>query len=148
MNNLYNLSDVTLNISSAEGFGLSTLESMQAGTPIIVNQTGGLTRQVINYKTLEHNGIGLIPDMQMLLGSQETHYIYEDLVKNEKVASALLKAFEWSNEEKEELSKKCINYVKEEFSYNNTINCWDISLEKTIQNWKKTYNRIRLEVFE
>ena len=148
MNNLYNISDVTLNISSAEGFGLSTLESMQAGTPIIVNQTGGLTRQVINHRTLEHNGIGLTPDMQTLLGSQETYYIYEDFVKNEKVASAILKSFDWSIEEKNKLSKMCTDYVKDEFSYNKTINSWDVSLEKTIQNWKKTYNRIRLEVFK
>ena len=39
---IYNISDVTVNISDAEGFGLSTLESLSCGTPIIVNMTGGL----------------------------------------------------------------------------------------------------------
>ena len=38
---MYNLADVTLCISDAEGFGLSTLESMSSGTPIIVTMTGG-----------------------------------------------------------------------------------------------------------
>jgi glycosyltransferase involved in cell wall biosynthesis len=43
---LYNASDCTLNISDAEGFGLSTLESLSCGTPIIVTMTGGLQEQV------------------------------------------------------------------------------------------------------
>ena len=45
LNYLYNLSDVTANIASNEGFGLSTAESLMAGTPIIVNVTGGLQDQ-------------------------------------------------------------------------------------------------------
>ena len=36
------MSDVTVNISDAEGFGLATLESLSCATPIIVNMTGGL----------------------------------------------------------------------------------------------------------
>ena len=39
--NMYNAADFTINISDAEGFGLSTLESLSCGTPIIVNMTGG-----------------------------------------------------------------------------------------------------------
>ena len=42
MNLMYNMADVTVGISSNEGFGLSTAESLMAGTPIIVNVTGGL----------------------------------------------------------------------------------------------------------
>lgn len=45
MNYLYNLADVTVNVSSNEGFGLATAESVMAGTPIIVNVTGGLQDQ-------------------------------------------------------------------------------------------------------
>jgi len=45
MNYLYNLADVTMGISSAEGFGLATAESVMAGTPIIVNAIGGLQDQ-------------------------------------------------------------------------------------------------------
>jgi len=43
---MYNMVDITVNISDAEGFGLSTLESLSCGTPIIVNMTGGLQEQV------------------------------------------------------------------------------------------------------
>jgi hypothetical protein len=45
LNYLYNLADVTINIASNEGFGLATAESVMAGTPIIVNVTGGLQDQ-------------------------------------------------------------------------------------------------------
>jgi glycosyltransferase involved in cell wall biosynthesis len=43
---MYNMADVTINISDAEGFGLATLESLSCGTPILVNMTGGLQEQV------------------------------------------------------------------------------------------------------
>jgi glycosyltransferase involved in cell wall biosynthesis len=46
MNYLYNIADVTLNVSSAEGFGLSFAESIMAGTPTIANCIGGLQDQM------------------------------------------------------------------------------------------------------
>ena len=45
MNQLYNIVDLTINIASNEGFGLGTCESLMAGTPIIVNVTGGMQDQ-------------------------------------------------------------------------------------------------------
>ena len=42
LNFMYNLADVTVNIASNEGFGISWNESLHAGTPIINNVTGGL----------------------------------------------------------------------------------------------------------
>lgn len=45
LNYLYNLADVTINLASNEGFGLATAESVMAGTPIIVNVTGGMQDQ-------------------------------------------------------------------------------------------------------
>ena len=45
LNHLYNMADVTINIASNEGFGLGTCESLMAGTPIIVNVTGGMQDQ-------------------------------------------------------------------------------------------------------
>jgi len=45
LNYLYNLADVTINVASNEGFGLATAESVMAGTPIIVNVTGGMQDQ-------------------------------------------------------------------------------------------------------
>jgi hypothetical protein len=45
LNWLYNIGDCTINIAGNEGFGLTTAESVMAGTPIIVNVTGGLQDQ-------------------------------------------------------------------------------------------------------
>ena len=45
LNLYYNSCDVVLNVASNEGFGLGSCEAMRAGTPIIVNVTGGLQDQ-------------------------------------------------------------------------------------------------------
>jgi glycosyltransferase involved in cell wall biosynthesis len=45
LNYLYNLADCTVGVSSAEGFGLATAESLMAGTPILINSIGGLQDQ-------------------------------------------------------------------------------------------------------
>ncbi|HBD94236.1 MAG TPA: hypothetical protein DC057_08700, partial [Spirochaetia bacterium] len=46
LNYLYNISDVTINLASAEGFGLATAESLMSGTPILATVTGGLQDQM------------------------------------------------------------------------------------------------------
>ena len=78
---IYNAVDVTVNISDAEGFGLSTLESLSCGTPIIVNMTGGLQEQVTDGE--EWFGIGLEPCSKAIIGSQEIPYIREDRLNKE-----------------------------------------------------------------
>jgi len=45
LNLLYNIADCTINIAGNEGFGLTTAESVMAGTPTIINVTGGLQDQ-------------------------------------------------------------------------------------------------------
>jgi len=45
LNLYYNSGDIILNIASNEGFGLASCEALRAGTPIIVNVTGGLQDQ-------------------------------------------------------------------------------------------------------
>jgi glycosyltransferase involved in cell wall biosynthesis len=66
MNVLYNICDFCINTSYAEGFGLSTLESMMTGTPIIAPKTGGLTRQVVDHRDGTHNGVALDIDFKTL----------------------------------------------------------------------------------
>jgi len=45
LNFLYNIADVQVNMASNEGFGLGTAEALMAGTPIVVNVTGGMQDQ-------------------------------------------------------------------------------------------------------
>ena len=145
INVLHNISDVCLNISYAEGFGLTTLESMQVGNPIIATTTGGLTSQVIDYTDGSHNGIPLTPKIKTLSGSQDAHYIYEDYVSVEDTAYALLEMYETGKEKRKELGQKCKKYIEREFNYNKMIESWDREIEYTLSTWKENYNRITLE---
>jgi glycosyltransferase involved in cell wall biosynthesis len=45
LNFLYNMADVQVNMASNEGFGLGTAEALMAGTPMVVNVTGGMQDQ-------------------------------------------------------------------------------------------------------
>ena len=67
INVLHNISDACINISYAEGFGLTTLESMQVGNPIIAVKTGGLTRQVVDHRDGSENGVALDVEYQSLV---------------------------------------------------------------------------------
>ena len=147
MNILYNIADVTINISFAEGFGLSTLESMQTGTPIVATTTGGLTRQVIDHRDGTENGVAIKPKLKSLVGSQNVPYIYEDYALPEDIADALFKMYSLDKDQKLSLSKKVKKYALEEFSYKKTIDLWHNSLTDTIENWKTNRQKFCLEEF-
>jgi len=115
MNLLYNCVDVTINMASNEGFGLGTCESVRAGTPIIVNVTGGLQDQcnfTIDGKYItadEYVQLGSLhdrkklpqnlswgswvnpiwPTNRSLQGSPPTPYIFDDRCSYEDAAKAI-----------------------------------------------------------
>ena len=105
MNEYYNVADFTVNVSHSEGFGLSTLESMMTGTPIIAAKTGGLTRQVVDHRDGSQNGVALDIVQKTLVGSQTVPYIYEDYASIEDAARGMLKLYQMNSYEKEMLSK-------------------------------------------
>ncbi len=137
MNVLHNISDCCINISYAEGFGLGTLESLQVGTPVIAIKTGGLTRQVVDHRDGTENGVALDVEFRSLVGSQNVPFIYEDYVSSETVSEAILKIYSMPEEERKELTVKCQDYVKSEFNHQDTIDAWDNTLNKLIDDWKK-----------
>jgi hypothetical protein len=118
INLLYNIADVTINLSSNEGFGLGTCESMMAGTPIIVNVTGGLQDQC-GFKNDEgeyldaehdftyewgsnHDGrfrdhgewvFPVFPASRSLQGSPLTPYIFDDRCSWEEAGQKLLEVY-------------------------------------------------------
>tara|TARA_E500000331_G_scaffold313057_1_gene321473 strand:+ start:727 stop:1971 length:1245 start_codon:yes stop_codon:yes gene_type:complete len=145
MNILYNISDFCLNISFAEGFGLSTLESMQAGTPIVAVKTGGLTRQVVDHRDGTENGVALDVEFQSMVGSQGVPYIYEDYVSANTVANGIMKIYNLDESEKDNLSKKVLDYVDSSFSYSEMIETWDKSLSGIIENWKELHERYTIK---
>jgi len=136
MNALYNIVDFTVNVSKAEGFGLATLSSMMVGKPIIALKTGGMTRQVVDYRDGTENGIAIEPAARTMVGSQMVPYIYDDHVNYLDVAEAYWKLYKMSPEERKAVGEKAAAYCEHEFKYENMIKAWDESLDKCITEWK------------
>jgi len=137
MNVLHNMSDACINISYAEGFGLATLEAMQVGKPIIAVKTGGLTRQVVDYRDGSENGVALDVDWQTCVGSQSVPYIYEDYASVDKIADAIYKMYMMEPDERKALGTKAKQYVSEEFAYQDTVDQWHETLLKLVETSKK-----------
>ena len=119
LNFLYNIADVTVNIASNEGFGISWCESLHAGTPIINNVTGGLQDGCrfedkdgdwIEFDTAfssnhtgryEQHGIWsrpVFPTNRSLQGSPLTPYIFDDRADFQDVARAIRYWYDMSPE--------------------------------------------------
>jgi glycosyltransferase involved in cell wall biosynthesis len=133
---LYNVSDFCINIACHEGFGLSTLEAMQCGLPIIALKTGGLTRQVVDHRDGTENGIALEPEVRDLVGGQTVPYIYEDHISTLTVADACFKMYEMGHDERVRLGQKGREYVLSEFNIDDMINSWDQTMSNIIDTWK------------
>jgi len=111
---MYNIADVTINVSDAEGFGLATLESLSCGTPIIVTMTGGLQEQVTDGKSWF--GIGIEPSSKAIIGSQEVPWIYEDRINKKDVVDSLVKMYNMTDKERIELGSKGREHVLKNYN--------------------------------
>jgi len=125
---IYNAADCTINVSDAEGFGLSTLESLSCGTPIIVSMTGGLQEQVTDGENWF--GIGLEPSSKAIIGSQEVPYIYEDRLNGEEVVDAMLTLYNMTPKERKELGLAGQKHVEENYSFSQLSSKWPVLLEE------------------
>ena len=141
---IYNAVDVTVNISDAEGFGLSTLESLACGTPVVVTMTGGLQEQVTDGK--EWFGVGIEPSSKSVIGSQDIPYIYEDRINGEDFVNALLKMSEFTKEQRLEIGKKGHEHVMKSYNFESYWKKWDEKLTEIYEKhggWgqRKDYKR-------
>lgn len=141
VNAFHNISDFTINISYAEGFGLSTLESMMTKTPIIAPMTGGQTRQVVDHRDGSENGFALPIEFRTLVGSQTVPYIYEDYTSCETIADKIWEMYELGPEGRKKLGQKAYDYASTEFSYQKTIDLWHDTMIDTIHNWENRIER-------
>ena len=137
MNILHNITDACINISYAEGFGLSTLEAMQCANPIIAVKTGGLTRQVVDHRDGSENGVAIDVEFQSLVGSQGVPFIYEDYATVETVSDGILKLYEMPKHERRALGKKARDYVMSEFKHQATIDGWHETLLSLVERQKE-----------
>jgi len=126
---LYNLADCTALISDAEGWGLALVESLACETPIICTMTGGMQQQVTDG---EGNwfGIGIEPSSQMVVGSQQVPYIYEDRIAKEDFVAACVKMYNMSKKDREDMGKAGREFVVREYGFADYTEKWDKLFEK------------------
>jgi glycosyltransferase involved in cell wall biosynthesis len=169
----YNIADATINIANNEGFGLATAESVMAGTPIIVNVTGGLQDQCgfeVDGKMLtaeDYIKIGSLHQWRewegkakpgpwalpvwsralALAGSVPTPYIWDDRVDIEDVAEAIEKMYNTPKEVRKANALVGREAFIGEMGLTHTNMCQQLEngIESVFENWKP---RERFEVFK
>ncbi len=148
LSNLYRMADYTINISDAEGFGLSTLESLSSGTPIIVNMTGGLQEQVTDGKNWF--GFGIEPCSKTVIGSLQVPYIYEDRISQRDFEKALTKAIKVPTKKYKQMSSQGRRHVSKNYSFETFEKSWIEVIDKVVEehgSWdeRKQYKRWHLK---
>lgn len=160
MNLLYNIANVTILPSSAEGWGLSLTESMMAGTMIIGNVTGGIQDQMrfedkdgkwINFdKDFLSNHFGkykicgewarpVFPRSMSIVGSVQTPYIYDDRLDFRDLAKAIGEIYDLGPKTQNKLGYKGRDWVLSDESMMSTSNmCKNMieGIDETIMKWK------------
>jgi glycosyltransferase involved in cell wall biosynthesis len=123
MNYLYNLADITILPSNAEGWGLALTESLMSGTMIMATVTGGMQDQMrfedenenwytptpeipSNHRgTFKKHGkwaIPIFPATRNLVGSPKTPYIYDDQLDFVELADKMMESYKLSKNELKE----------------------------------------------
>lgn len=164
LNYLYNMADVTINVASNEGFGLATAESVMAGTPIIVNVTGGLQdqcgfREKGSGKLLtaeDYVEIGSLHDkhkknthvwgdwvtpiwpVRSTTGSVPTPYIFDDRVDFEDIAPLIMSWHRMGREERKKMGLKGRKHFLGEGGLSRENMCKTLvdGMEGAFANWK------------
>ena len=156
LNDLYNIVDCTINIANNEGFGLTTAESLMAGTPIIVNVTGGLQDQCgfpfdadeyIKYGSMHDKketfnfsedcnwAFAIWPAAINLNGSVPTPYIFDDRVNDNDVADAIMSVYNLGRKERKARGAKGREFMKEKLSSKVMANTMIDGIEQAINNF-------------
>jgi len=127
MNLLYNSTDVQIQLTSNEGWGLSLTEAMLVGNPIIANVTGGMQDQMRfvdnkgkwftpdaeipsnhtgRYKNHGEWAFPVFPSNRSIQGSPPTPYIWDDRCKPEDAAEQLYNVWSLSEDERKQRGLK------------------------------------------
>lgn len=124
MNFLYNIADVTVSVSDAEGFGLSMLESMSAGTPIMATETGGMMDQLYDSDGNCY-GFPLPVASKSIVGSPQTPWVYEDRLDGDTVVSMMEKIVNMSREDLEKMGDRARSeHVEKNFNFEDFKSKW------------------------
>jgi len=169
LNQLYNIADCTINIANNEGFGITTVESLAAGTPIIVNVTGGLQDQCgfnvnnveltaddyVKIETLSDKpsyatpGLwakAIFPASRSLNGSIHTPYIFEDRVNLNDVAKNISFMYKTGEKNRNKIGLLGREYVKKTLSSEIMCEKMKNNINYCLLNFKnkKSYELIKI----
>lgn len=172
LNALYNMADVTINLASNEGFGLGTCESIMAGTPIIVNVTGGLQDQCGfmdedgeyldpekhfdydwgsnhdgRYKKHGEWAFPCFPTSRSLQGSPLTPYIFDDRCSWEEAGEHMFTLYNMTREERKRRGMAGREYglTTGMFTAEKMGELFIEHINKTLDNWtpRERYSLVR-----
>lgn len=149
----YNLADVTVIQSSEEGFGLSCLESLMCGTPVIAGATGGLTDQLLDPETKEVFGVLMQPDATSLVGSQQTPYIYSEHFDYKKTAKHIkdlyeLKKINADSYKSSIAGERARESMLRRFNLKEIVKTWEDVIIQTINSHKSKLTNKEFKVVE
>ena len=176
LNYLYNIADVTINMASNEGFGLGTCESLMAGTPIVVNVTGGLQDQCgfkldnkfVTYQDYDEiksfhddrkwkNNPDLTwgdwvkpiwPSNRSLQGSIPTPYIFDDRCRWDDAGDAIKEWYDMEEQERDECGLKGHQFVSSDESMMSARLMCENFVSHMETAWDKWTPRKRYSIFK
>lgn len=164
MNMLYNIANVTILPSSAEGWGLSLTESMMAGTMIIGNVTGGIQDQMRfeddngdwiefnkeflsnhfgTYKKCGDWALPVFPNNMSIVGSVQTPYINDDRLDFRDLYKVIETVYNLGSDKQKELGLKGREWVVgDESKMSAKHMCEGIieGIDETLDNFKPSAN--------
>jgi glycosyltransferase involved in cell wall biosynthesis len=131
LNKMYNVADVTFNVATNEGFGLSCMESLLAGTPNIACATGGLIEQMSDGETTF--GVLLKAAVRTLFGIPGNPYIWQDWVSIDQMVDAMETAYtalhspspDGKSNRWEKLGQLGREFIIKEYDIKSTVAKWD-----------------------
>ena len=169
VNLLYNMSDLTILMSSNEGWGLSLTEGMMCGKMIMGNVTGGMQDQMrfvdSNGKWIEFNdkfcsnhygtykecgewAIPLFPTNQSIVGSIPTPYILDDRCSFIDAAEKLEQVYNMPIEERERRGMKAREWVLSKESMMSAEHMCDNIIESIEETFTKFKPRKKFELIK
>lgn len=119
---LYNIADVTVNISDAEGFGLSCLESLSCETPVVAVKTGGLQDQITDGENVF--GAMIEPSSKQIVGSQLVPYVMEDRISKEDFLNSLKSVYDAGIEGRKKMGSLGREHVINNFNFDKFNSSW------------------------
>jgi len=173
LNILYNIADVTINLASNEGFGISTMESLSAARPIIVNITGGLQDQCgftdddgnlldpdkhFNYEfgtnawgTYKKCGswaLPVFPTQRGLIGSPQTPYIFDDRCDWREAGIRMLELYNTDPETRKQMGQAGRQYALDYFSAEHMGQCFIDGMDQAFAKWAEGNRPARCRIFK